>query len=84
MAGSYNHITTEDGSLASPRRMLTILDNGGDVFETIEQMYGMIWYLANGYYVEPGHKTDPRLMVVDAIMHYKEGLSMSPTKWNNE
>lgn len=46
MAGSYNHVVTNKGNLASNERVAGILENGGDVFEAVEQMYGMIWFLA--------------------------------------
>lgn len=46
MAGSYNHIVTDDGNLGSNQFVVDMLENGGDVFEAVEEMYGMIWYLA--------------------------------------
>lgn len=46
MAGSYDHVVTDDGNLGSNQFVIDMLENGGDVYETIEQMYGMIWYLA--------------------------------------
>lgn len=46
MAGSYNHIVENDGNLASNESVVDMLENGGDVFEAVEEMYGMIWWLA--------------------------------------
>lgn len=47
MAGSYNHVVTDDGNLRSPEMVNRMLENGGDVYEAIEEMYGMIWWLAS-------------------------------------
>jgi len=46
MAGSYNHVVTDAGNLASNELVVGMLENGGDVFEAVEEMYGMIWWLA--------------------------------------
>lgn len=46
MAGSYNHVVTDDGNLDSNERVTSMLENGGDVFEAVEELYGMIWILA--------------------------------------
>ena len=46
MAGSYNHVTLKkSGKLRNTETIL--IDNMGDAYETIEEMYGMIWYLAS-------------------------------------
>lgn len=68
MAGSYAHIVQKDGNLASNKRVANTLENGGDVFEAVEEMYGMIWYLAGKY---PGQE---KMMVEDARKYYLEGL----------
>jgi len=47
MAGSYNHCITDAGDLYSPEQLSNMLENGGDVFEAVEEMYGMIWWLAS-------------------------------------
>src|SRR3954453_6394436 len=47
MAGSYNHVVTDDGNLGSNQFVADMLENGGDVFEAVEEMYGMIWYLTH-------------------------------------
>lgn len=46
MAGSYNHVVTKHGNLGSNERVVSMLENGGDVYEAVEEMYGMIWILA--------------------------------------
>ncbi len=71
MAGSYGHIIQKDGNLRSNKRVVASLETGGDVFETIEEMYGMIWYLAN---VHIGRE---KQMVDDARKNYREGLKLA-------
>jgi hypothetical protein len=44
MAGSYLHVVGDDGALLSNERVNGMLENGGDVFEAVEEMYGMIWF----------------------------------------
>lgn len=68
MAGSYGHIVQKDGNLASNSRVVATLENGGDVFECIEEMYGMIWYLAGHHFGQE------KAMVEDARKNYREGL----------
>jgi exonuclease VII small subunit len=69
MAGSYGHVVQKDGNLKTNRSIVQSLENGGDVFETVEEMYGMIWFLAGTYAYR-----DPRAAVEDARKQYKEGL----------
>jgi hypothetical protein len=45
-----------------------MLDTGGDVYEAIERLFGMIWLLAEG----------DEARVRDADERYFEGLVMSP------
>lgn len=70
MAGSYNHcVETETGRLLKARDLCEMLEcMSGDVYEAAEEMYGMIWLLADG---------DPA-RVEDARQRYAEGLQMSP------
>ena len=68
MAGSYNHATTDDGRLRNWRTMSIATETGGDSYETIEEMYGMIWWLAGG---------DPA-RVDFARQHYVAGIHLSP------
>jgi hypothetical protein len=71
MAGSYGHVVQKDGNLASNSRVVGMLENGGDVFECVEEMYGMIWYLASQQY---GRE---KQAVEDARKNYKEGLKIA-------
>lgn len=72
MAGGYGHVVQKDGNLASNSRVNGLLENGGDVYETVEQMYGMIWFLAVTYAYK-----DPKAAVQDARNQYKVGLKMA-------
>lgn len=68
MAGSYKHATTKSGKLREPFDMVRMLENGGDVWEALEEMYGMIWWLADG----------DSLVVESARQNYQGGIKMSP------
>jgi len=46
MAGSYNDIVNNDGSLKSDMVIDLMFEDGDYVVETIKELYGMIWYLA--------------------------------------
>lgn len=71
MAGSFRHCVTDNGSLRSPGSLNEMLENGGDVFEAVEQMYGMIWFLA-----EAGRHSDDdaKRRIEWARREYKDGL----------
>lgn len=66
MAGSYSHCVNDDGTLRRGRSFLDLIENLGDATEAIEEMYGMIWYLANG---------DPT-QVEEARENYKMGIEI--------
>jgi anti-sigma regulatory factor (Ser/Thr protein kinase) len=68
MAGSYNHCVADDGQLFTPKDLVQMIENLGDAYEAIEEMYGMIWLLADG-------DAD---RVEDAERRYGEGLVRSP------
>jgi hypothetical protein len=72
MAGSYKHAVTDDGKLRNPETMTIATETQGDAFETIEEMYGMIWWLAHQI---PGNDVE---LVELARIHYREGLGLSP------
>lgn len=82
MAGSYNHVVKKDGSLMKADRALRQLDcYHNDAFETIEEMYGMIWYLARDLDNELPHAGPGSIaeLVEKARQNYKIGLEISPT-----
>lgn len=70
MAGSFLHAVSDQGQLRNRRRMTIATETQGDAYETIEEFFGMVWYLANG---------DPQ-RVEEARQHYKDGLLRSPGK----
>ena len=48
MAGSYNHAVDDEGRLRNTESMTIATENQGDAYETIEELYGMVWFLAGG------------------------------------
>lgn len=63
MAGSYNHAVTASGNLRSNEAFANMIENIGDAYEMAEEMWGMIWFLAQG---------DPQRVEL-ARTHYREG-----------
>lgn len=47
MAGGYEQIVDRNGRLAPPGFVAAMLDNDANVYETVEELFGMIWYLAD-------------------------------------
>lgn len=85
MAGSYNHIVNEDGSLKTDREIYNNLDNAGDYIECITEMYGMIWWLADvhaqGILDNPDdHHSVSQALVNASQKHHQIGLRHSPNK----
>lgn len=77
MAGSYNHVVDKStGNLKSNEDIVDTLETGGDVFEAVEEMYGMIWYLANlvSPYAELPYI---KRLVENARDNYKQGLQIA-------
>lgn len=69
MAGSYNHCVD---SLTGEFIGTELLDHLGDAYEALEEMYGMIWFLAKG-------NTD---LVEEARLNYKRGIEeFSPNSY---
>jgi predicted methyltransferase len=68
MAGSYDHTVDDEGRLWAPEDMTIATETQGDAYETIEEMFGMIWYLANG----------DAARVEVARQHYEQGIALSP------
>ena len=77
MAGSYLHVIELDGSLSSNEMVNRMLENGGDVYEAVEQMYGMIWYLAA---MRIDNSLSPEEAIAHAQKYYKQGIQVSPTR----
>lgn len=68
MAGSYKHAVNGSGQLRNWRHMTIATETQGDAYETIEEFYGMVWFLAQG-------DTD---RVEEARQRYEAGIAMSP------
>lgn len=87
MAGSYNHVVDrETGRLYDAEGINGMLEcHSGDVVECVEEMYGMIWWLAEQYarsledaQGEPEGTHSTTEMVEEARKNYREGLETSP------
>lgn len=77
MAGSFNHVIEKpSGRLLSDRDICDMLEcSSGDVAEAVEEMYGMIWYLA----VEVSDQLGTAAQAVErARQNYQKGLEWSP------
>lgn len=74
MAGSYDHCVTDAGQLRDPESLAGMLENGGDVYEAVEELYGMIWWLAGAYTPQP---MSPAAAVEAARQHYDSGLQVA-------
>jgi hypothetical protein len=74
MAGSFRHCVTDNGNLRTPESLSGMLENGGDVFEAVEELYGMIWFLAKA-----DHRSDDeaKQRIAGAEREYKQGLKMA-------
>lgn len=77
MAGSYDHIVDEAGALLNPEEFRKMVENLGDAYETIEELYGMIWYLAD-LAVETIDRSKVAVLVEEARRYYKEGVIIPP------
>lgn len=80
MAGSYNHITTHFGRLVSNESFERMIENLGDAYETVEELFGMIWYLAATLENVADLDAPAAAYVEGARLHYKEGLEISREK----
>ena len=90
MAGSYNHIVTNDGKLRPPENLCSMLEcMSGDVYEACHEMYGMIWWLADrlqghiadsGYNPLGGSYKPPTTagLIEQAQQSYLTGIEISP------
>lgn len=76
MAGSYNHVVTKKGKLRNPQQVAEMLETKGDVYEAVEEMYGMIHFLADRLGLEGGGGRN--FWIERARHHYVEGIELSP------
>lgn len=80
MGGSYTHVTSdEDGRLLISQQVQSMLEcHSRDVYEAVEQMYGMIWWLASALEGESSLDRTAAQFVEAARHNYKNGLDASP------
>jgi hypothetical protein len=82
MAGSYNHCVTDKGKLRNPRGLAGMVETPGDMWEAAEEMYGMIWFLADyiaRHEEDLGHDASTTAQWVErARQSYMEGIRASP------
>lgn len=77
MAGSFNHVVTDDGNLGSRDFVNDMLETEGDVFEAVEEMYGMIWWLAAIFGAPAAPPSEVKRIVEAARQNYKKGLEIA-------
>ena len=80
MAGSWNHAMGVDGALLESEDLAGRLENGGDVWELVEQAYGMqaygmVWLLAK--MISTTVDLDPEDIIEMARENYKQGLKFA-------
>jgi hypothetical protein len=90
MAGSWEHMTTDDGRLRNVATFHDMLDAGGDVYEAAEECYGMVQYLADvlarhtrvggGMFVQMSRGE----LVAEAQENYKSGLALGGVQADGE
>jgi len=79
MAGSYNHSIDETtGKLYRPEDFVRMVENLGDAYETVKEMYGMIWHLAADLEQASGGTRKAAGNVEWAHDHYQDGITASP------
>lgn len=78
MAGSYLHAVDSQGRLLHSTNMGSATENGGDAYETIEEMYGMIWWLADVASRGSRIGDRPSRLVALARDEYRTGIARSP------
>ncbi len=85
MAGSYLHCVTDSGRLRSRKSLANMLENGGDVHEAVEELYGMVWWLAHelaaaqqGRRLTSAPPELTRQNVEAARQRYRDGLQIAP------
>lgn len=82
MAGSYNHCVDDEGNLYDYERLAGMLDyhDTGDVFEAVEELYGMVWWLA--HMAPDSVAVPPEELVRMARQQYQTGLKLAEQNKN--
>lgn len=78
MAGSIRHTLTKKGKLRDPKGMSEMLENGGDVYEAIEEYFGALWYLAVQLDLNQKGALGPKHYFDEAVKAWMDGLKWSP------
>jgi len=82
MAGSWGHVTNDDGTLRDWAEINESLEcQSGDVVECVTELYGMIWWLAQHRARMRFATTDvTREQILDVIAsareNYRDGLAL--------
>jgi hypothetical protein len=85
VAGSYKHAVNSKGQLRSPKHMLIATETPGDAYETIEEFYGMVWWLADMCVaMHASTSIPPSDWVEQARINYKQGIKASPGREGDE
>ena len=85
MAGSWDHITTDDGKFRS-QTFTDLIENLGDAHEAAEECFGMVQYLADRLALASGAggrnsvAADRRRFIREAEKHYKDGVALGGTE----
>ena len=74
MAGSYSHCVDDQGRFQGVK----LLDDLGDAYEALEEMYGMIWWLADQVRDLDPFGPNTAKIVEEARQEYKDGIEISP------
>lgn len=80
MAGSYEHAVNDDGSLRDPGDLFREgVENLGDAYEVVEELYGMVWFLARQLELPMPPRMSKESWVDLAKKNYSRGVELSPT-----
>lgn len=81
MAGGWGHIVDDEGHYEGS----SLLENGGDVEEFAQEVYGMVWYLAKSLEEQLGGGAFSAASLVDearqSVLEGWKECSPGPTQW---
>jgi hypothetical protein len=86
MAGSWGHMTNDDGTpYGTPYEDFgagSMLENNDDYFEALAQCYGMVWMLAHWLLPAKATREDALALIAQAQEEYETGISLGKkTDW---
>lgn len=84
MAGSWRHMTTDDGKLLDNEGFVQMIENLGDAYEAAEECFGMIWWLAQHrarlrYATTEVTREQIMDVIESAREHYTDGVVLGGT-----